>query len=206
MKPQAILLSVMATIATLNLAIAAQADTVTARCDVYPKGEDRASWTGSCTFSQRQGFVGIQLQNGRRYDLSPVGNRPNQYRDRSGRAAYREDDGTGRQIYRLTNESVYVSFDAASGGAGNTGGSDSGGQPAAGTTVSRLKDLIGARAGQAENTIRQRGYRFVKSEPAGDSAYSYWLEGRTNYCVTIRTQQGRYQSIVYAGGSFDCQN
>jgi hypothetical protein len=78
-------------------------------------------------------------------------------------------------------------------------------QPAAGTNVARLSDLIGARAGQAELTVRQRGYRFVKSSGGGDSIYSQWLEGGSNNCVTIRTEQGRYQSIVYAGGPADCQ-
>ncbi|MDF5709326.1 MAG: hypothetical protein PUP90_17080 [Nostoc sp. S4] len=76
-------------------------------------------------------------------------------------------------------------------------------QPEAGTTVPQLSDLVGARAGQAENTVKQRGYRWVKSD---DSGYSYWLEGKTDYCVTIKTDQGRYQSIIYAGGPVDCQN
>ncbi|MEH2119499.1 hypothetical protein [Nostoc sp.] len=76
-------------------------------------------------------------------------------------------------------------------------------QPEAGTTVSRLSDLVGARAGQAENTVKERGYRWVKSD---DSGYSYWLEGETNYCVTVKTDQGRYQSIIYTGGPVDCQN
>lgn len=80
-------------------------------------------------------------------------------------------------------------------------------QPDAGTTVPQLRDLVGARAGQAENAIRQRGYRFIKTDPpSGDAVYSYWLESRTNYCVTIRTEQGRYQSIVYTGGAADCNN
>lgn len=70
-------------------------------------------------------------------------------------------------------------------------------QPEVGTPVDRLSDLVGARAGQAENALTQRGYRFVKSEPSGDAVYSYWREARTNYCVTIRTADGRYESIVY---------
>jgi hypothetical protein len=81
-------------------------------------------------------------------------------------------------------------------------GSASPSQPSAGTPVRRLSDLVGARAGQAEFAVKQRGYRFVKGAGGG---YTYWLEGRTNYCVTIRTDRGRYASIVYAGGSFDCQ-
>ncbi|MUG96931.1 hypothetical protein F7734_33155 [Scytonema sp. UIC 10036] len=197
-------LAIALLIASLSVSIKAKADTVNARCSVYPKGEDRASWYGSCTFSQRQGFIGIKLQNGRRYDLRPVRNRPNQYRDQNSRSAYREMDGD-RQIYRLARESVYVTFDTSAGNSGNPENSG-GAQPSAGTPVSSLRDLVGARAGQAENVVTQRGYRFVKSNTGGNSVYSQWLEGRTNYCVTIRTIDGRYQSIVYAGGSFDCQN
>jgi hypothetical protein len=69
--------------------------------------------------------------------------------------------------------------------------------PEVGTPVSGLSDLVGARAGQAENTIRQRGYRFLRSEVSGDAPYSYWREPRTNNCVVIRTSNGRYESIVY---------
>jgi hypothetical protein len=87
----------------------AQADTVKARCDVYPKGEDKATSSDACTFSQRQGIVGIQLKNGTRYDLTPVGDQPGNYVDQNGRAAYRQSglDDAG-QIYRLAKESIYV--------------------------------------------------------------------------------------------------
>jgi hypothetical protein len=101
-------------IASLGVAVAAKADTVTARCDVYPKGQDRAKSSGLCTFSQRQGVVGIQLKNGKRYDLVPTGNNPGNYRDQNGKAAYRQSGlGDKGQIYRLATESVYVYWDAA---------------------------------------------------------------------------------------------
>ncbi len=102
-------------IASVGFVAVAKADTVNARCSVYPKGEDRASWYGSCTFSQRQGYVGIQLQNGKRYDLSPTG-QPNQFRDQNGRPAHREAGAGDQQIYRLSKESIYVSFDESSSG------------------------------------------------------------------------------------------
>lgn len=102
-------------IASLSLILPAKADTVTARCDVFPKGEDRATSSGLCTFSQRQGFVSIQLQNGRRYELRPVGDRPGNYRDRNGQPAYRQSGlGDKGQIYRLANQSIYVYWDTAS--------------------------------------------------------------------------------------------
>jgi hypothetical protein len=207
-----ILLAVTTVMASFSIAVAVKADTVTARCDVYPKGEDRATSSGLCSFSQRQGVVGIQLKNGKRYDLVPAGNKLDNYRDQNSRAAYRESGlGNKGQIYRLANESIFVYWDTAPYKTGKTSGNQSNtdntaavSQPDAGTTVSRLSDLIGANAGQAENAIKQRGYRFVKSSPSGNAVYSQWLEGKTNYCVTIQTQDGRYQSIVYAGGSADC--
>lgn len=204
-------LAVAVAIACLGFTVPVKADTVNARCEVFPKGEERATSSGSCTFSQRQGAVGIQLENGLRYDLTPVGSQPGNYRDRNGRPAYRQAGlGERGQIYRLATESVFVYWNTAPNrqNSGNTtsGISAAGSQPDAGTTVPRLRDLVGARAGQAENSIRQRGYRYVKTDPpARDNVYSYWLESKTNYCVTLRTEQGRYQSIVYTGGPEDCQ-
>ncbi|MEH2044332.1 hypothetical protein [Nostoc sp.] len=205
-KSSNLFLAVALAIASLSFPVSVKADTVNARCDVFPKGEDRATSSGACTFSQRQGGVSIQLENGRSYDLLPVGNRPGNYRDQNGDAAYRQAGlGDRGQIYRLANESIFVYWDTSanrqnSGNRNRRAGARR--QPEAGTTVSRLSDLVGARAGQAENTVKERGYRWVKSD---DSGYGYWLEGRTNYCVTIRTEEGRYQSIVYTGGSEDCK-
>lgn len=67
-----------------------------------------------------------------------------------------------------------------------------------GESVSDLEDLVGARAGQAENTLRDRGYVQVKATQQADSAYSNWRETRTGNCVAIRTTDGRYAAIVYA--------
>ncbi|MEB3309372.1 MAG: hypothetical protein VKJ02_04010 [Snowella sp.] len=112
MKIHRISCATLMAIASLGITIAAQADTVTARCDVYPKGEDKATYSGLCTFSQRQGIVGIQLNNGKgkRYDLIPADNQPNRYRDEQGKAATRELSDRG-QIYRLVTESIFVYWD-----------------------------------------------------------------------------------------------
>ena len=93
---------------------AARADTVDARCDIYPKGSDKASAVVPCTFSQRQGYVRIERADGTSHDLSPVGSSAGRYVDQDGRPAYRQS-GLGRQgqIYRLAKESVYVYWDTA---------------------------------------------------------------------------------------------
>lgn len=88
------------------------ADTVDARCDIYPKGEDHASAMLACTFSQRQGYVTINRSDGVTHDLSPEGDSPGTYKDQNGSAVYREsslaDQGL---IFRLPDQSVYVYWD-----------------------------------------------------------------------------------------------
>lgn len=105
----------LAAIAILGTAVAVKADTVDARCDIYPAGQDRATSSGACTYSQRQGFVGIQLPNGQRYDLQPSGDQPMSYVDQNGQAVRRDNEGLGDRgvIFRLPNQSIYVYWDPA---------------------------------------------------------------------------------------------
>ncbi|HEY9640426.1 MAG TPA: hypothetical protein V6C57_08080 [Coleofasciculaceae cyanobacterium] len=114
MKAPKILFAVATAVAACGISLTAKADTVDARCDIYPRGEDRSAAVVPCTFSQRQGVVGIQLQNGKRYDLRPVGDQPGNYVDQNGQAAYRQAGlGDRGQIYRLATESIYVYWDTA---------------------------------------------------------------------------------------------
>ena len=91
-----------------------QADTVKARCDIYPKGEDHISKMIPCYFSQRQGYVTIRRDDGITHELSPKGDSPGNYSDEQGRAAYRNSGlGDQGQIYRLHDESIYVYWNTA---------------------------------------------------------------------------------------------
>ncbi len=78
------------------------------------------------------------------------------------------------------------------------------GPVAAQDTPPALEDLIGVRASSGERMLEQRGYRWVRTEKTSDSAYSYWQEYENGQCVTVRTHNGRYASIVYSP-AFDCQ-
>jgi hypothetical protein len=66
-------------------------------------------------------------------------------------------------------------------------------QPVPGQTPAALNDFVGSRAGQAEGDLVRRGYVLRKS--AGLN--SYWEETATGGCVSIVTNDGRYQSLVY---------
>jgi hypothetical protein len=141
MKLKNSLLAVTMMITSLGVTFAVKADTVNARCDVYPKGEDSATSSGLCTFSQRQGVVGIQLENGQRYDLRPVGDQPGNYKDGNGRAAYRQSGlGDGGQIYRLFDKSIFVYWDTAPYGQNQNSSSSSVPTTARGISTLRAND------------------------------------------------------------------
>jgi len=93
----------------------AHADTVNARCDIYPAGEDKASAVIPCAFSQHQGFVMIDRSDGVLHDLSPIGDEPGNYLDQNKEPAYRQSGlGENGLIFRFTDESVFVYWDASS--------------------------------------------------------------------------------------------
>lgn len=59
-----------------------------------------------------------------------------------------------------------------------------------------LRDMVGARAGQAESELVRRGYRNVRGEKGDDRSYTYWWNDDREECVTIATMDGRYSSIT----------
>jgi hypothetical protein len=90
------------------------ADTTQARCDVYPKGDDKATSSGLCSFSQRQGYVSIELKGGQRIELKPDAVKPNTYVDAKGKPARREILEANRgQVYRLASQSIFLFWDPA---------------------------------------------------------------------------------------------
>lgn len=94
--------------------VASRADSVDARCDIYPLGEDHTEKMIPCTFSQSQGYVFIRRSDGVVHDLSPVGDRAGNFDDQNGRPVYRQSGlGEAGQIYRMPDESVYVYWSTA---------------------------------------------------------------------------------------------
>ncbi len=89
------------------------ADSVDARCDIYPSGEDQASATIPCTFSQRQGYINIDRSDGVSHELEPTGTEPGNFSDQDGRPVYRQSGlGDRGLIFRFPDESIFVYWDA----------------------------------------------------------------------------------------------
>ena len=121
---------VTALLVGLALAGLARADTVNARCDIHTGKQSRASASMPCTFSQRQGYVAIQLADGTRHELSPSGDQPGTYVDGKGRPAYRNKSlGSRGQIYRLAEQSIYVYWEVSTGPAAKPAVKGDGGTP-----------------------------------------------------------------------------
>lgn len=75
---------------------------------------------------------------------------------------------------------------------------------AAQDTPLELRDMVGARAGQAEGELQRRGYRNVGGEKGDDRSYAYWWNAERQRCVTVATMDGRYDSITTSPKP-DCQ-
>ena len=174
---------------------AALADTAEAMCEMRKDGETKQGATGPCTFSQRQGYVSIDLRNGQRIELSP-GDKPNHFKDEKGKTVVRTVTDSGHE-YKSEGKKVIVRWNAGS-GASSGSGSETGDTPHA------LRDLVGARASGGEEALRQRGYSYRNGSTSGDAKYSNWREDSTGRCITVRTENGRYASIVSVP-EFDCQ-
>lgn len=92
----------------------AAADTAEARCDIYLPGDDHATETFPCRFSQRQGYITIYRDDGITHDLRPMADTVGTYQDQEGRMVYREGglDDQGL-IFRFPFERVFVYWDTS---------------------------------------------------------------------------------------------
>lgn len=68
--------------------------------------------------------------------------------------------------------------------------------PPAAAQSTGLDDMVGARAGQAENELQRRGYVYRSGSDGDDRTYTNWWNASRRQCVTIATMDGRYASIT----------
>jgi hypothetical protein len=92
----------------------AMADSVEARCDIYPAGSDHTDVMIPCRFYQAQGHVVITRSDGVVHDLMPDGETPGNFKDQDGNRVYRQS-GLGDEglIFRFPDESVFVYWNTA---------------------------------------------------------------------------------------------
>ena len=71
--------------------------------------------------------------------------------------------------------------------------------------VPHLQDLVGVKGSSGERSLEERGYTWVRTDKSDGDAYSYWRSNQHGRCVSVRTSQGRYESIIYTP-RIDCED
>jgi hypothetical protein len=172
-----------------------RADSTDAMCEVRKDGETKRGMSGPCTFAQRQGYIDLDLRNGDTYSLAP-GKSAGNYRDQKGNKVVRtRGSGNSEEFKWEGGKRVIVTLVSTSGAHHST--------HQAGETPADLADLVGAKAGQAEGELERRGYKYAAGSTGANAKHSAWYNHSKGRCVLIRTEDGRYQSIVQTGAA-DC--
>jgi len=80
-----------------------------AECGFSADNDTRPETTSACTFSQRQGYISVDIDGGERIELSPVGDAPGNFRDGAGNSVYRQRGlGEEGQLFRLPGRYLFV--------------------------------------------------------------------------------------------------
>jgi hypothetical protein len=110
-------------LALSGMASSAYADSNDAFCEVRKDGEVKQGRSGPCTFSQRQGYIDLDLRNGVTYSLSP-GQNANHFKDQKGNKVIRTQAGGNTQEFKWEGGTkVVVTFGGSS---ANIGGGAAG--------------------------------------------------------------------------------
>jgi hypothetical protein len=100
----------MSIIAALALTHTVRADTAEAMCQLVKDGDTKKNASGPCTFSQRQGYVDIDLRNGSKFSLAPT-DKANHFKDGEGNTVVRTASGN-QHVYKWPdkNKKIIVKF------------------------------------------------------------------------------------------------
>lgn len=126
-----------------TMSAVALADTTKAHCEFYSHGDKKGDRSGPCTFSQRQGYIDINLANGKSFDLKP-GEKANHYKDQDGHKVRRQESANGAR-FQWEHKRIVVSY--------NGGDHGSSAAPAGKVAV---KDMARYCAGEASSKFNQR--------------------------------------------------
>lgn len=102
-------LVLLAALAGLTFSIPALSDQTQADCVVYEHGDRKPAQSGSCMFSQRQGYIDISLKSGLSFSLSPQG-APDTFADQNGVQVKRIEADGNLHKYKWKHRLIIVNF------------------------------------------------------------------------------------------------
>jgi hypothetical protein len=176
MKKTALLSASLVAISLSSWLSAAHADSADANCQVRKDGETKQKQSGPCTFSQRQGYIDLDLRNGETYSLSP-GNQPNHFKDQKGNKVVRTQAGGNTQEFKWEGgKKVVVTF-------GTSSSSSSGGGAAGAIAVGDMSRYCAGEA-SAKFKVSPRDITTQNAKQT-QGMYEVWGQYGTNAQVFI---------------------
>ena len=166
-----------------------------------------------CTFSQRQGYINLNLRNGDSYSLDPT-DRQGQYRDQKGNKVTRTITGNREEFKWEGGKKVIVRFDAS---AADDGGGAMAGAPVAAaaeptTTTQRVRFPAGGTGTELTGTLSpgssiryvlqaKNGQNFyVRVAPKGPDIYYQIFNPDGSFLLDQMTSSKEYRGQLWQTG------
>lgn len=163
------------------------ADSNDAMCEVSKDGDAKRNQSGPCTFSQRQGFIDLDMRNGETYSLAP-GNKPNNFKDQKGNKVTRTQAGGNTQEFKWEGgRKIIVTFGPSTSSHGSSGTHSS-------TSAPQFKDVTGRNSIGAIDTMSERGFKDVDSIQSGNTQYGIFYHPGSRLCVQLTMANGKVVS------------
>jgi hypothetical protein len=198
-------------LALCGMASSAYADSNDAFCEVRKDGQTKQGKSGPCTFSQRQGYIDLDLRNGQNYSLSP-GNNANHYKDQKGNKVVRTQAGGNTQEFKWEGGTkVIVTF-------GETASSNDGGGAMAGasaeptTSTQRVRFDAGGSGAELTGTLspgsstryvlqaRKGQFLYVRVAPKGPEVYYQIFNPDGTFLLDQMTSSKEYRGQLWQTG------
>jgi hypothetical protein len=182
----------------------AYADNSDAMCEVRKEGETKHGASGPCSFSQRQGYIDLDLRNGDTYNLRPL-DKSNQYKDQKGHKVVRTmASGRSQEFKWEGGKKITVTFDNSHRSDNYNRHHDS---AAVGQTPRELRYLVNGRyvGGEVDDQMMNHGYRHTRSDGGGDNVTSYWRSNSGGDCVMVRMNRSRHVTSIINTSKSDCR-
>jgi hypothetical protein len=90
------------------------ADTADANCEVLEEGGTRKGASIPCMFSQRQGYISLDLRNGETYSLAPT-DRHGEYQDQGGHKVVRTATGNSEEFKWEGGKKILLTYSGSLG-------------------------------------------------------------------------------------------
>ena len=159
-------------LAVVSWAAPARADYQDANCEVRKDGDRQKGKSGSCSFSQHQGNISLDLRNGDTYNLQPAG-QPDRFRDQKGNKVVRSYAGGNTQEFKWEGgKKVIVTF------SGNHNGNHNG-YGASGRSSEYQRGYDDARRGYYDQNKHSQEYK--DGHRAGEESRGGGAYGNGNY-------------------------